>query len=56
MAVGFVDLAPLADFVSDDIKAKVEEVKAEIVAGDFAPLSGEIQFTTEILVQRMGRH
>ena len=45
MADGFVDLAPLADFVSDDIKAKVEEVKAEIVAGDFAPLSGEIQFT-----------
>ncbi|MDR0854376.1 MAG: BMP family ABC transporter substrate-binding protein [Clostridiales Family XIII bacterium] len=39
---GFVDLAPLTDNVSDEAKAKVEEVKALMESGEFKVFTGPI--------------
>lgn len=44
MADGYVDLAPFTAMVPQDVQDKVNEVKAQIIAGDFAPLSGRIEF------------
>ena len=44
MRDGYVDLAPLTDLVPAEVAAKVSEVKAEIIAGEFAPFSGEIYY------------
>ncbi len=41
---GYVDLAPMTDLVPADVQAKVEEVKAQMVAGEFNPFSGEIYY------------
>jgi basic membrane protein A len=43
MADGYVGLAPLTDLVPDDVKAKVEEVQAKIVAGEFPIFVGPIK-------------
>lgn len=42
IADGYMDIAPMTDLVPADVKAKVEEVKAQMVAGEFSPFSGEI--------------
>ncbi|MGN0711711.1 MAG: BMP family ABC transporter substrate-binding protein [Anaerovoracaceae bacterium] len=44
MADGYMDLAPMTDLVPADVQAKVEEVKAQMVAGEFAPFSGKILY------------
>jgi len=43
MADGYIDLAPLTNLVSDEAKAKVEEVKAQIVAGDYPIFVGPLK-------------
>lgn len=43
MADGYVGLADLSDLVSDDAKAKVEEVQAKIMAGEFPIFVGPIK-------------
>jgi basic membrane protein A len=43
---GLLELAPIADFVPDDVKALVEEKKAEIVAGEFDVFVGPIKDNT----------
>jgi basic membrane protein A and related proteins len=42
IAEGVLDLAPIADFVPDDVAALVEEQKAAIVDGTFQPFCGPI--------------
>jgi basic membrane protein A len=42
MADGYIDLAPLTKNVTDEAKAKVEEVRAQIVAGSFPIFTGPI--------------
>ncbi len=42
MAEGVLDLAPIADFVPEEVKAEVEAQKAAIIAGDFQPFCGPI--------------
>lgn len=42
MAEGVVSLAPLSDKVPEDVRARIEEVRAEIVAGTFSPFDGPI--------------
>lgn len=44
MSDGYLDLAPLNPIVSEEAKAKVEEVKAKILDGSFAPFSGKIEY------------
>jgi len=43
---GILDLAPIADFVPDDVKALVEEKKQEIIAGTFDVFVGPIKDNT----------
>jgi basic membrane protein A len=43
---GLLELAPIADFVPDDVKDLVEEKKAEIVAGEFDVFVGPIKDNT----------
>jgi basic membrane protein A len=43
IADGFVDLAPLTDNVTAEAKAKVEEVKAQMVAGEYPIFKGPIK-------------
>ncbi|MEZ4837254.1 MAG: BMP family ABC transporter substrate-binding protein [Caldilineaceae bacterium] len=42
MAEGVLDLAPIADFVPEEVKTAVEVQKAAIIAGDFQPFCGPI--------------
>lgn len=42
MPEGVVSLAPLTDRVPADVKAKIAEVQAEIIAGNFSPFTGPI--------------
>ena len=42
MADGLVDLADVSDAVPEDVRAEIEEVKAEIVDGSFAPFTGPV--------------
>jgi len=44
MRDGYIDLAPLTDLVPPEVAAKVNEVRADIINGSFAPFSGEIFF------------
>ncbi|MEA3459576.1 MAG: BMP family ABC transporter substrate-binding protein, partial [Chloroflexota bacterium] len=46
LADGLMDLAPIADFVPDDVKALVEEKKTEIVSGEFDVFLGPIKDNT----------
>ena len=46
---GLLELAPIADFVPDDVKALVEEKEAEIVAGEFDVFVGPIKDNTDEL-------
>jgi basic membrane protein A len=39
---GSVDLADVSDAVPEDVRAEIEEVKAEIVDGSFAPFTGPV--------------
>jgi len=55
MADGFVDIASFGDFVPDNVKNKVEKVKESIVSGDFAPLSGKIEFANGKLWCKKGQ-
>lgn len=43
MAEGAVDLAPIADAVPAEVKAKMEAAKAEIVAGKLNPFTGPLK-------------
>ncbi len=43
MADGYIDLAPMTDLVSDEAKAKVEDVKAQIIAGDYPIFVGPLK-------------
>lgn len=43
MAQGYVDLLELTGVAPEEAKAKVEEVKAKIVAGEFNPFTGPIK-------------
>ena len=43
---GILDLAPIADFVPDDVKALVDEKKQEIIAGTFDVFVGPIKDNT----------
>lgn len=43
MADGYIGLAPLTDLVSDEAKAEVERVKAEIEAGNFPIFVGPLK-------------
>lgn len=44
MADGYVDIAPMTDLVPADVQAKVEDVKAKMISGEFSPFSGEIYY------------
>ncbi|MBN7773713.1 BMP family ABC transporter substrate-binding protein [Clostridium aminobutyricum] len=44
IADGYVDIAPMTDLVPADVQAKVDEVKAKMKAGEFAPFSGKIEY------------
>jgi hypothetical protein len=43
MADGYLGLAPLTDLVSDEAKAEVERVQAEIVAGNHPIFVGPLK-------------
>ncbi|MBE6033222.1 BMP family ABC transporter substrate-binding protein [Aminipila sp.] len=45
LADGYVDLAPMTDLVPAEAKTKVEEVKAQMIAGEFSPFSGKIEYS-----------
>ena len=42
MADGYVDLAPISDLVGEEAKAAVEEVRAQMEAGEFSVFTGPI--------------
>ncbi len=44
LADGYVDIAPMTDLVPADVQAKVNEVKAKMISGEFSPFSGEIYY------------
>lgn len=44
LADGYVDIAPMTDLVPADVQAKVNEVKAKMVSGEFSPFSGQIYY------------
>ncbi|MPN42143.1 Purine-binding protein [bioreactor metagenome] len=44
MADGYVDIAPMTDLVPADVQAKVEDVKAKMISGEFNPFSGKIEY------------
>jgi len=54
MADGYVDLAPLTKNVTDDAKAKVEDVRSQIVAGNFPIFQGPIYDNAGNLVVKDG--
>ena len=54
MADGFVGLAPLTKNVTDEAKAKVEEVQAKIEAGDFPIFTGPIKDNKGNVVVKKG--
>lgn len=41
---GYVGLAPMTDLVPTDVKEKVLEVQDKMIAGEFAPFSGKIEY------------
>ena len=43
MADGYIGLAPLTDLVSDEAKAEVEGVQAEIIAGNYPIFVGPLK-------------
>lgn len=43
MKDGYMDIAPMTDLVSEETKAKVEEVKAKMMAGEFSVFTGPIK-------------
>jgi basic membrane protein A len=43
LADGYIDLAPLTKNVTDEAKAKVEEVRAQILSGEFKIFTGPIE-------------
>ncbi|AOY59900.1 MULTISPECIES: BMP family ABC transporter substrate-binding protein [Desulfococcus] len=43
MDKGIVDISPMADVVPERVRARVAAVKAELIAGTFAPFSGELR-------------
>ena len=55
MADGYVDLAPFTAIVPQEVQDKVAEVKASIIAGDFKPLSGKIEFADGTLWCKEGQ-
>jgi basic membrane protein A len=42
MADGLVNLSPVSDAVPEDVRAQIDEVAGDIIAGDFAPFDGPI--------------
>jgi basic membrane protein A len=42
MMEGYIDIAPLSPLVPADVAAVVNEVRSRMIAGQFAPFSGEI--------------
>ena len=44
IADGYVDLAPLTDLVPLEVAGQVDEVRTQIITGEFAPFSGEIYY------------
>lgn len=55
LADGYVDLAPMSDLVPSDVQDKVEEVKAQMAAGEFAPFSGEILYSDGTVLCKEGQ-
>ncbi|MFA4836731.1 MAG: BMP family ABC transporter substrate-binding protein [Dehalococcoidia bacterium] len=45
---GVLEMAPIADFVPDDVKALVEEKKQDILSGDFDVFAGPINDNTGV--------
>jgi len=54
MKDGYIGLAPLTDLVSEEAKAKVEEVQAKIVAGEFPIFVGPIKDNKGNIVVKEG--
>lgn len=54
MADGYVGLAPMTDLVPEDVQAKVEEVQAKIIAGDFPIFVGPIKDNQGNIVVKEG--
>lgn len=46
MAEGVLDLAPIADFVPQEVKDAVEAQKAAIISGEFQPFCGALSDNT----------
>ncbi|QIB68415.1 BMP family ABC transporter substrate-binding protein [Aminipila butyrica] len=44
MADGYMDIAPMTDLVPADVQTKVNEVRDQMIAGEFHPFSGEIYY------------
>ena len=55
MADGYIDLAPLTKNVSDEAKAKVEEIKAKIIAGDYPIFTGPIEYADGSVLVESGK-
>ena len=55
MADGYLGLAPLTSLVTDEAKAKVEEVQAQIVAGEFPIFKGPIKDNAGNIVVEEGQ-
>lgn len=55
MKDGYVDIAPMSDKVPKDVQDKVNKVKDSIIAGDFAPFSGKIEYADGTLLCKEGQ-
>lgn len=55
MKDGYVDLLPLSKNAPEGAQAKVDEVKAQIISGDFAPFTGPIKDQSGNIVVEEGK-
>ena len=55
LADGYIDIAPMTKLVSADAKAKVEAVKAKMIAGDFPIFVGPLKDNTGKVVVPAGK-
>ncbi len=55
MSDGYVDIAPMSDKVPQDVQDKVNEVRDSMIAGDFSPFSGKIEYADGTILCKEGQ-
>lgn len=55
MASGYVDIAPMTALVPVNVQEKVKKVREQMIAGEFAPFSGEILYNDGTVLCKEGQ-